>query len=119
MECAEWEFAVPMTLTAQDVADILTAAFEGGIVYWAVVRLPKGAKTSRPYLAEALAFDHQALVVRDVEGDASHLLTAEALQRGLIQYIQERGWTGDIGNIDADEADAIVQFSLFQEVIYG
>ena len=119
-EPAPWTFTVPMTLTANDVELILVTAFEGGIDYWGRTRTPEGVKYRRRYFSEALAFDRQPVEIVDEEEDGKvHTLDADALTKGLALYIQHRGWPEDLGNIDTAEADCIIQYALFGDVIYG
>jgi len=117
MAGAPWTVTVTLQLSAQDVSDVLTAAFEGGIDHWCdTVR--RTAPSARRYACEALAMDGVPLALVTQEGD-TYLLDRAALCRGLGLYAQKHGWPEDLGDIDAEAADLIVQYAVFGEVMYS
>lgn len=117
---APWTFTVPMTITAEDLEMVLVAAFEGGINGWASTRQIKGIEYRRPHFSEALAFDRTPLEIIDMEDDDTvHILDSDKLMAGLVLYVQNNGWPQDLGDIDAGQANEIIQYALFGDVIYG
>jgi hypothetical protein len=88
-----------------------------GIDHWCdTVR--RTAPSARRYACEALALDGVPLELITQEGD-THRLDRSALCRGLGLYAQKHGWPEDLGDIDAEAADLIVQYALFGEVVYS
>lgn len=108
-------------LTDQDVTDIATSAFEGGITYWCnsvtiVGKWPEGAK----YASDTLVLGGK-LKLHDFESERDVILTADKLRQGIILRAAKRGrsvkdWVEDH---DAGEADCAVQLAVFGEVVYG
>lgn len=116
---------VPVTielhLTDEFVRDVYVNAIEGGINYWASVG---EYWHSNPDPAKVYA------LVEERDGDAplEHRITLDTvvdgikavlakpqLRTGLVAHIMAL----DAGEIDADDADVIVQLGLFEEVVYG
>ena len=116
---------VTLKLTEDNIDDILVTAFEGGINYWAdsveFVGEPLGEYASR-HLARG-----GNLRVHDSEENIWHDLKFEDFCRGFRTWLESGGdiygaistVNIDTGEIDADCADAIIQYSIFGDVIYG
>lgn len=128
--------------TDQDIDDIISAALEGGITYWC-----DSAKVVGDYLGE-YASDQISrggtLKLHDTEENKWYELTKENFLNGLKQFVLnglnqlvlECGFSKEDGNghlwqvitsdrhldmtkIDAGDADCIIQYALFGEVIYA
>lgn len=147
------EYTIKRELTPDDFDDILTAAIEGGISYWACLdNSTDDWKAAKAELIEELKSEEneydrrptydqimmrllqngKSVVFTDAEdpddGDAWEL-TAEKLMTGALEFQAERMMeTGDAydiksaiedGDFDADDADAVMQYALFGDVIYG
>lgn len=113
-----------VTYTKQDIDDILCAALEGGICYWC-----GEAEVVGEYLGE-YASDQISrggtLILHDNESDECYELTPEKFEQGLAKFLSERGtdvlteeFALDTTEIDGSDADLIVQYALFGEVVYG
>jgi hypothetical protein len=102
--------------------DILITAFEGGINYW--------CNSARTISGEGCyeAFDADRYVIlHEFDGD-EHLLNKKKVLNGIVKFCEFRkvaveafasdDWY-DIINLDAEVADIIVQFGLFDDIIYG
>ena len=120
------EITTKLTVTAEDIDDIVATALEGGINYWC-----NRAEVMGDYLGE-FASDQISrggvLRLYDAEEDKVYELTLEKLLHGIQKayeglWYMDYGWcdgkTLDTCQIDADVADAIVQFGIFDELIYG
>ena len=108
------------TVPHEVLENIIICAVEGGSNYWA--EFTKYDPT-----------DGQVSVrVRDREEPSTtvHLIKPKAIMHGLQILMEEMPnsiaaknvlmeITGDYGHVDADDADAILQLSVFGEVIYG
>ena len=116
-----------MKLTQQDIDDIMVAALEGGINYWAgeaeVIEEKRVADWGHEQIARG-----GVLVIHDIEDpDEKWELTLEKFLNGFKLWVEDsgdqygavQGSEVDCCNIDAGCADAIIQYALFGEVMYG
>lgn len=122
----ELEINTKLTVTTEDIDDIMCTALEGGITCWC-----EKAKVVGDYLGE---YGHEQIarggkiLIYDMVEDEKYELTREDLLKGIKLAIEE-GYYSDYGwyngseldtcQIDADVADVIVQMALFEDVIYG
>jgi len=110
-------------LTDEFVRDVFNNAIEGGVNYWCRVTEyhwedPDPAAV-HAVVVETEVYDHEpethritlATVVTGIE----RILAKPQLRTGLVANI----FAMDAGDIDADDADVIVQMGLFDQVIYG
>lgn len=128
-----------MNLNEETIKDILTTAIEGGIGYWACLGNddPIWVKTrdnyieshngERPYYCD-VAYDvmnsGNAVIFYDEEDDDTRFeLTMSKFMDGCKLYEDKTGTkindSFDDGSFDACDADMIIQYALFGEVIYG
>ena len=113
--------AVNFDVPAQMIDDILCTAFEGGITYWATSArvntavFPDGAD----YVSECLSRGSNIIITDD--GGIGHTLTLNAfvssVQFHCNQMMVSPGELHD--DHDAVDADSIVQYALFGDIIYG
>lgn len=68
-------------------------------------------------LAHILFIDKEVIIV-DIEENESYKLTFKDLLNGLSLYISHGG-SADIDEYDWCNADCVLQYALFGEVIYG
>ena len=114
------------SLTQQDIDDIMVAALEGGINYWAgeaeVVEEKRVADWGHEQIARG-----GVLVIHDIEDPGETWeLTLEKFLNGFKLWVEHGGdeygaikdGKVDCCNIDADCADAIVQYALFGELTF-
>ena len=114
---------VEVNLTQQDIDDIMVAALEGGICYWC-----RKAEVVGEYLGEYASDQISrggALILHDAESAPTWELTLVKFLYGVKLYF-EQGCHGqvedsaiDTCDIDASDADCIVQFAIFGEVVFG
>lgn len=115
-----------ITVTAEDIDDIMCTALEGGITDWC-----GRAKVVGEYLGE---YGHEqiargsTLLLYDMVEDEEYKLTREDLLNGIKLayeqgYYEDYEWCNgrciDTCSVDADVADVIIQMAIFEEVIYG
>ena len=117
---------VEFEVTPDMVDQILVTAFDGnygGSLYWAEVLELK--KEDHPYGRSAM---WSVIMIQDMEDGEKHWVDKERLARGLKLYIENdmisEGHLADTINsiatdFDANDADIIVQMSIFEEVRYG
>lgn len=113
-------------VTQQDIDDIITTAFEGGINYWCYKAEVVGDYKGE-FASEQISRGGTVRLHDSVE-DAVYDLTLENFLCGLNKAIEdnwydEYGWYDgnsiDTCNVDADVADVIIQLALFDDVVYG
>lgn len=126
---------------SQFLFDVFVTALEGGIGYWSVCEKYHNHTGKGSYGEDAIS-DFYA-VISDSEGDdfADERIDIDVIARGIglfvkyvrgtddgkplaadhywRQFLEANDSNGDEGDYDADVADAIVQFGLFGEVVYG
>lgn len=124
---------------AQFLTDVIITAAEGGIQYWAVIlsykwhlpNLPGGtgepgpggnAAASLKFRADEDDADIHTVTISDVAralgviADLSRPLRLHSTDRARIA---EASRENDGGQIDADDADVIIQVAAFGNVVYG
>ena len=115
--------AVELHLTEPFLRDVFTTAIEGGINYWARVTEYRWTETD-PAKVYALVVDEEndaadvtyRLTLEIVVNGIKAVLAKPQLRTGLVGHIMAL----DAGEIDADDADVIVQLGLFDgTVVYG
>lgn len=142
-----FEITVPvrLNLREENIEDIICAALEGGIGYWACLdtfrdewkeRKKGGGDSSSNNAisgyAAKLLLDAKSLFFVDAEDETDDAweLTLEKLLKGVELWINEKGCDAvsfyfpdwgelDMANTDADDADAIVQYALFGELVFS
>lgn len=125
---SEKEFTVrpeiEVNMTQQDIDDIMVSALEGGINYWCREAEVVEDKRCGDWGHEQIARGG-VLILHDAESSGKWELTLEKFLNGVKLYfeqgchIQVEDNRIDTGDMDANDADCIVQFALFGEVIFG
>lgn len=121
---------IPVKITDEDIDDIMSIALDGGVTAaWCASACPAGE-----YLGE-YASDQISrggtLIFTDIEEDEQYELTKDKLIKGITTFLCNAGdgrylEPDELANmrintlqIDAIDADAILQYALFGEIIYG
>lgn len=117
---------INVTLTEQDIDDIMSCALEGGINYWCdeaeVIEEKRVADWGHEQIARG-----GVLVLHDAESEDTWELNLDKFLNGFKLWIEaggdqynaiEKGEV-DCCNIDAGCADEIVQYALFGELVFG
>lgn len=130
------EHDIKITCKVDDefLSDILTTAAEGGINYWCeIVRYETGENPAHTVLVitesdeqEPIRVDIQ-VILKGVQKMLDTPPANKSTSTVVSTYYQLYGWLLDaVKNphedavmIDADVADAVVQFGLFEEQRYG
>ena len=117
--------------------DIICTMFEGGSNYWIdfiKIDHPYGKKPlgvlNVTWAADALNRGGSIFISSLEEKQVKHKLTKQILIAGIQMWVDERPdsictthhnkkITIDAGVIDAHDADMILQYALFKEVIFG
>lgn len=114
---------VEVNLSQQDIDDIMAVAMEGGICYWC-----RKAEVVGEYLGEYASDQISrggALILHDAESAQTWELTLEKFLNGVKLYFEQGCHVNvednaiDTCDIDANDADCIIQFAVLGEVVFG
>ena len=133
-----------ITLTDQDVEDLMVAALEGGIGYWACLDNSSATFWEAPddepvaITATKILLGGGGLTFLDEEERQmdkgkrgfkpakEYVLTLKKLMSGIEKYLNTQDGFDkitygslDLAYVDADAADIIIQLALFGEVMFG
>lgn len=114
---------VPFKITEEFMSDVICTAFEGGSNYWIedVRNLSKEPKAI--HFSESFAKGDE-LEILAYDDDVEYTLTHKKFLKGYKLYVKHCTekhlpvYT-DPCDIDSDVADMILQFALFNELVYG
>lgn len=114
---------IEVNLSQQDIDDIMAVALDGGICYWC-----RKAEVVGEYLGEYASDQISrggALILHDAESAQTWELTLEKFLKGVKLYFEQGCHVNvednaiDTCDIDANDADCIIQFAVFGEVVFG
>ena len=113
-------------VTAQDIKDLAITAFEGGgCSHWAAIRYEANARWYNLYTGSlgervglALLGDHTIYIEDCEDSETTFELTIDKLVKGIEKYyMTDRD--NSFEEMDAEDADIIVQLGVHNEIIYG
>ena len=121
-----FEIVTTKTIDNQMIDDILVAAMEGGINYWCVRALPKdndykkelGGEYASDVISRGGTLVFKLSEPFDESGKLEYELTLENFKKGC-ELNQKNNPTFDFEEHDAGDADNIIQYALFGELIFG
>jgi hypothetical protein len=119
--------------TTEDINDLIVTALEGGINYWCgsakIVKFPNGTftgvsnedQTNVRYASDAIGYGGKLTLTDAEDKDVSWELDLPKMLKGIQMYCEENNIAPEdlMDNHDADTADGIVQYVLFNEIVYG
>ena len=114
---------ITVNLTQRDIDDIMVTALEGGIAHWCRHADIVGDRLGE-YASDQISRGG-SLVLYDTESSDKWELTLEKFLNGVKLYLEEGCHVQvednriDAGDIDANDADCIIQFALFGEVVFS
>lgn len=129
------DLTVPIEITDEFVLDVIVTMFEGGSNYWIdhvecdIEHKPKGMPVSEWITKQIL--EMKEVMITDNEWHERVPFTYHKFIDGLKMWVKQfpdhvtfdsvdMGKTLiDSGNIDANEADLILQLAVFDEVVFG
>lgn len=130
-------YKIELSISVSEIKDVITTAVEGGIGYWACLHtdLPgylKAREQMRKEMPDGPCYcdviyralqNGDGVTFEDEEEGKLYDLTMEKLLNGIVLYEQAKGKSIskalEEGDFDAWDGDAVFQFALFGEVIYG
>lgn len=110
---------IKKNITNEDIEDILIGAFEGGINYWCCSVSPKEGwnDSNKDKDIYDILFENGTLILEDIETDDTWELDLEKVKKGISMYI--RDYKADIDEFDGESYDCIIQYALFDEIVFG
>lgn len=116
-----------LEFTDENIDDLVVTAFEGGIDYWCgEVKVKEGSMYVEDYDKLEYASDAISkggtLILFDAESEETWELTLEKIIHGIKCYCEKNSYTDAddlMDNYDAGTADAIIQYALFDEIVFG
>ena len=125
----EFEYTVKKTVTEEQITDILIDGIECGIGYWALLHNDTEEFNNYYNLTDLttseivvkILLDGGEVKITDNEEDVEpqYPLTLERVIAGIQKNAEERDWDCDLDNYDAATADCIIQYAIFDEVVFG
>lgn len=117
-----------ITLTDEDIDDIMSSALEGGINYWCR-KLELVGDQLGEFVNEQISHGG-SINIYATEDNNVYELTKEKFINGLKMYLENHHFSSyenrgqgsiglDVGMIDAIAADLIIQYALFADIVYG
>lgn len=128
MENEVLKLELEVIVTQEDIDDIMAGALGGGINYWCGKAEVAGDYLGE-YASEQISRGGQ-LLLHDFEEDKTYTLDKEKFLKGLKMYFEkphpydileeiDNKLRVDTCNADATVCDMIIQYALFDDVIYG
>lgn len=126
------KISITQELTPQEINDLVSCALEGGINYWCGLAEKKENPDGTwfgvalynmdkiKYASDLIAYNG-VLILHDAESDDKWELTLENMIKGIQMHCEKRGITPKelVDDYDADDADAIVQYAVMNEITFG
>lgn len=113
-------------VNAEDIDGIMACALEGGITFWCDEARVVGEYLGK-YASDQISRGGQ-LLLHDMEEEETYLLNKEKFLKGLKIFLDnsegkicklDSGYEVDPANIDANDADSIIQYAIFGELVYA
>ena len=121
-------YTITKELTKENLNDLMANAFEGGIGYWACLnndtptfeRYYETTNLCTTDIVSNILWDggYVELIGVEDEGYIWQLSLAKVL-KGLKMNASERPYDADWENGDSITADCIIQYGLFDDLIFG
>ena len=125
----KFTYTVTKTITEEQRKDIIIDGIETGIGYWATLhndteefeKYYNTTKLSTSEIVAEILLNGGEVEITDLEGDEEpkYKLTLERLLVGIQKNEEKRPFDCDLENYDAITCDAIFQYALYDEVVFG
>lgn len=128
MDTVVLKLELEVVVTQEDIDDIMTGALEGGINYWCGEAEVVGNYLGE-YASEQISRGGQ-LILYDIEEDETYTLDREKFMKGLKMYFEkphpynileeiDNKLRIDTCNADDTVCDMIIQYALFDDIVFG
>ena len=124
----EFEYTVKKKITEEDLRDLIIDGIESGTTYWAFInndtpefeRYYENDMCTSEAIAEII-LNGGSVEITDLEGDENpkYKLTLDRLIKGIEMNAENRPFDCDLENYDAITSDCIIQYSIFNTVVFG
>jgi len=114
------EKIVKIEINEQDINDLMTTAFEGGINYWCNKVEIISNPNNKNFASESIAYGGELKLYTD-EG-AEFTLTRKQIVKGIdkaMEHFDYYSFDKFMNEHDATTADVVVQFALFDKIVFG
>ena len=121
----EKEYNFMLSVTGEQIEDIVITALETGIYYWAVLNNTTTDWANKPdrmpvsQYAVQLLLEGKTLEFSDIENGSVTMLTLKDLLHGVRLTAVNESWDFDFDDFDSNTADCIFQYAMFGEIIYS
>ena len=119
-----FKFIITKMISNENINDLMVTALEGGINYWCgkvrIIKFPEN--TSDNVLASDVISGDGELKLFDAESDDSWILTKDKFLNGVIKTLKWGNFESVeemMDNHDAETADVLIQFALFDDIVFG
>lgn len=118
---------IEVALTESDIESIMVTGLEGGIGYWACLENTGKNWATKPkeepssLWATKLLLEGKEVLFSDVEEEDVEIwtLTLDKLIKGYSLNREKRPFDSSIEKGDATTADCIIQYAIFNKLVYG
>lgn len=128
MDTVVLKLELEVVVTQEDIDDIMAGALEGGINYWCGEAEVVGNYLGE-YASEQISRGGQ-LILYDIEEDETYTLDREKFMKGLKMYFEkphpynileeiDNKLRIDTCNADNTVCDMIIQYALFDDIVFG
>ena len=110
-----------------DIEDIISVMFQSFNPYfmldnttddWKKIKESLPKYTTIEEITRVMFESGYAIKIIDVEDGTDYYMTRGTFEHGVQKAIDEEYWDGDIDTADSEIGYAILQFSLFNEILY-
>ena len=122
----KYTIKITKEFTDEDMEGIVVTALEGGIGYWACLDNTGKVWNDQPddtpiseYAWKILKAGGELLFLDEDDDGAEYHLDLQTLLYGIEKSIASGTWDGDMDILDVEVADAIFQYAIFDDIVYG
>lgn len=111
-------------ITTKMIDDLMVCAFEGGINYWCrkveIIEFPPDTKDQTRMVASEVLANNGIVRLYDAESSDKWVLNRMMVIKGISMYCKENNMTPDemYDSHDVDTVDCIVQYALFDSIVF-
>jgi hypothetical protein len=107
-----------LSLSKDDIDNIVAGALEGGITYWCTKAKVVNKEYKDGEFTNSVVSRGGSIELYEDDGSFK-VLDLEKLKKGIKTYYETNKRPFDIDDMDADDYDVIIQLAVFDEVVYG
>ena len=119
----EFKITKKHEITNEEISDLIVTALDGGINYWCGgVTVKQQPIFNWTFANEVIALNGILELVDSENTDEKWELTQEKFIKGLIKTMEHYDYNTVsilMDNHDAEVADVLIQYALFDEIVFG